>query len=133
MAKRLLKQKIKIDLFISSPAKRAKSTAKLFMHEFNRNEKEILLVAELYHASDDVFKTVIASLDDTFKSIAIFSHNPGITDFANSLSEVQIDNIPTCGVFGISADIKKWNEFFANKRQFLFFDYPKSEMGTDSA
>ncbi|HTQ63630.1 MAG TPA: histidine phosphatase family protein [Puia sp.] len=130
MARRLLKQNIKIDLFISSPAKRAKTTAKLFMQEFKRKEKEILLVPQLYHADNDAFNTVIQSMDDSINNIAIFSHNPGITDFANSLCEVSIDNIPTCGIFGISINTDQWNEFSKNKKEFLFFDYPKSEIET---
>jgi len=69
---------------------------------------------------------VISKLDDKYKSAAIFSHNPGITDFANSLTEVQVDNIPTCGIFGIGIEIEKWREFINGEKTFYFFDYPKS-------
>jgi len=85
MAKRL-KDKIKdIDAFISSPAKRAKKTAKLFIEEFDRDEEEIILVQALYHAGIDDFYQTIHDADNKFKSIALFSHNPGITSFANEI------------------------------------------------
>jgi len=41
MAKRLIRAGVKIDLFVSSPAKRARHTAGIFIHEFGRKEKEI--------------------------------------------------------------------------------------------
>ncbi len=44
MAKRIKDKKIKIDLFISSPAKRAKKTANIFMEIFDENKKKYLLL-----------------------------------------------------------------------------------------
>jgi phosphohistidine phosphatase len=57
----------------------------------------------------------------------VFSHNPGITDFANSLTEARMDNIPTCGIFAIKIDTKHWKDFAEAKKEFLFVDYPKAE------
>jgi hypothetical protein len=50
---------------------------------------------------------------------------PGITDFANSLTDARTDNIPTCGIFAVSIDAKKWSKFKEAKKNFLFFDYPR--------
>ena len=127
MAKRLIKRKVRIDAFISSPAKRAKSTAKLFCEEFGADHDKIILAESLYHASPETFYSVIAGLDDKLKHIAIFSHNPGITDFVNSLCEVKTDNMPTCAVFAVETKAKKWSEFSGSEKKFLFFDYPKKE------
>ena len=41
MAKRLLDKKVKIDLFISSPAKRAKKTASIFAKEYDIKKDKI--------------------------------------------------------------------------------------------
>lgn len=126
MAKRLLERKIKIDAFVSSPAKRAKKTAKLFCEEFGAEENKIILVENLYHASEEIFYEVVSSLNDSYKHVALFAHNPGITDFVNTLCEgVKTDNMPTCAVFAIEIDTKKWSEFRTAPKKFLFFDYPK--------
>jgi phosphohistidine phosphatase len=125
MAKRLIQKKINIDLFVASPAKRAKKTAELFIKEFKRNENEILFIPALYHAPVAVFIDVITGLDNMFNSVAIFSHNPGITAFVNTLTSVQLDNMPTSSVFGITIGTNNWTEFNAAKKEFLFFDYPK--------
>ena len=83
MAHRLLDKKIKIDAFISSPAKRAKKTASIFANEYKKDTDAIIFKDELYAAPSTVFYEVINKIDNRFDSIAIFSHNPGITDFAN--------------------------------------------------
>jgi phosphohistidine phosphatase len=126
MAHRLLDKNIKMDAFISSPAKRAKKTARIFAEVYKRDKDDLLLRDELYGAGENVFKDVIAKADNAFDSIAIFSHNPGITDFANLLTNTRIDNIPTCGVFAVKADCKKWKDFSEAKKEFWFFDYPKA-------
>lgn len=126
MAHRLLDKKTNIDAFISSPAKRARKTAELFAKEYQRKKEEILFVKELYLAEPAVFFDVISRVSDDYDSIAIFSHNPGITDFANMLTSARIDNIPTCGIFAIKPGIKKWKDFSDLENEFYFFDYPKS-------
>src|SRR5580765_3411656 len=78
MASRLLKKKIDIDLFVSSPAKRAKTTAILFTREFEKKEEKIIFDPQLYNADIENFYDVISKLDDKYTSVAIFSHNPGI-------------------------------------------------------
>lgn len=127
MAQRLVKASIKIELFVSSPAKRARNTAEFFVREFGRKENEILLIPELYHAPVQTFKEVVFSLDDRYGSAAIFSHNPGITAFVNTLTSVRLDNMPTCGIFAVTSLATQWNEFLTAGTTFWFFDYPKRE------
>ncbi|MES1215745.1 MAG: histidine phosphatase family protein [Bacteroidota bacterium] len=125
MATRLKDKKIKIDAFVSSTAKRAKKTATIFAEEYNAKKKNIILLDELYAAEANVFYDVIKNIDDAFDSIAIFAHNPGITDFANELADVRIDNIPTCGVFAVKVATSHWADFKDAKKEFWFFDQPK--------
>lgn len=126
MAERLFKLQKAIDAFIASPAKRAKQTALAFATVFEAPEEKIIFISALYHAPANVFYDVIAALPDNLNSVAIFSHNPGITYFVNSLHEkVNVDNMPTCGIFAVEADIEHWKDFIKAKKNFLFFDYPK--------
>ncbi len=126
IAKRLKKRNIAIDLFVSSPAKRAKRTADLFADEFEYPKENILLIPELYEASVADFNTVVSKTPDPVNTIILFSHNPGITSFANTLSTVKIDNMPTCAVFAITIEGDSWNNFIKEDKNFLFFDYPKA-------
>lgn len=127
MAKRLIKKDIQIDTFISSPAKRALSTAALFAEAYEKKTKTILTVPSLYEPVIEAFHAAINNLDDIYKVVAVFSHNPAITDFANQLTSVRVDDMPTCAVFAVKADIKTWKEFTSAQKQFWFFDYPKAD------
>lgn len=126
MAQRLKDKKIKIDQIISSPAKRAAKTAKHFADMFDFKKDKIDFKEKLYMADSASFYAVIEKASDKDDCIAVFSHNFGITDFANLLTNTRIDNIPTCGVFAVKADCKKWEDFKEASKEFLFFDYPKA-------
>ncbi|MBK8311909.1 MAG: hypothetical protein IPL04_14425 [Chitinophagaceae bacterium] len=80
----------------------------------------------MYLAEPAAFYATIEKANDKYECIALFSHNFGITDFANMLTNTRIDNIPTCGVFAVKVDCTKWEDFKEAKKEFLFFDYPKA-------
>jgi phosphohistidine phosphatase len=124
MGKNLFNKNTIIDQFVSSPALRAKTTAELFAAEYERKMKDILFVPALYHANSEVFAEVIGGLNNKFQHIALFSHNPGITDFAGSLCTTEIAHMPTSSVFAVEAAVDNWNEFQKAQKKFLFFYRP---------
>lgn len=127
MAQRLLEKQINIDAFITSPAKRASKTAQLFCKEYKREKDEIVFKEELYLAPPSVFYKVIEELDNSINTAAIFSHNNGITEFANLLTTARIDEIPTCGIFAIKIKSANWSDFEQAEKELLFFDSPKAK------
>jgi phosphohistidine phosphatase len=126
MAKRLVEKQIHIDAFVSSTAKRAFTTACYFAEAYHIKEKQVQRIDKLYHAAEPVFYEVISALDNSLNTVAIFSHNPGITYFVNELTNAQIDDMPTCGIFAIHIDSDNWADFKKAKKTFWFFDYPKN-------
>jgi len=128
MAKRLKDRGLKIDLFVSSPAKRARRTARFFAEAYDVRKDEIQLQEDLYLANPAAFLKTIEHLKDSKDAVAVFSHNPGITEFASRLTNVRIDDMPTCAVFAVSVDTKSWKDFASAEKQFLFFDYPKNPL-----
>jgi phosphohistidine phosphatase len=129
MAKRLKNKKIQVDVFISSPAKRAHKTCKYFAEEYGIEKKEIVLIDKLYGASVSAFFEVVSSIEGRYKTAIIFSHNPGITEFANTLTSVHVDNMPTSSMFAVQAETNSWTDFLKSEKSFLFFDYPKNPLG----
>jgi phosphohistidine phosphatase len=127
MAKRLRDKKIKINAFVSSPAKRARQTCKHFAKEFGFKKKDILKEDKLYEAGEESFYEVVEHLKNKWDNVAVFSHNPGITSFADSLTETKIGDMPTCSVFAIKIDTDNWANFRAAKKEFWFFDSPKQD------
>ncbi|HUC82761.1 MAG TPA: histidine phosphatase family protein [Flavisolibacter sp.] len=128
MAKRLKKKGLKIDLFLSSPARRAFRTARFFAEEFDVKREDIQVEKTLYGAAPLQFEEVIASLKDKEDTVVVFSHNPGITEFANSLCDVRTDDMPTCALFAVQADVESWKDFNKAEKKFLFYDYPKNPL-----
>lgn len=127
MAKRLLDKKISIDTFVSSPAKRAKKTAETFMRKYKVAEEKLTLIPSLYEASVDNFYRAVEQLPDENSSVALFSHNPGITDFINSLQCSPVYNMPTCAIYALEIKTEHWRDFGIADKKFLFFDYPKNK------
>lgn len=127
MAKRIKRIPIEIDAFISSPAKRAKKTAEAFMNEYKENEKKLSLIPSLYEATVKDFYNAVERLNDKENTVALFSHNPGITEFVNSLECSPVYNMPACAVFALKIKATRWKDFSMAEKEFLLFDYPKSE------
>ena len=129
MAKRLKNKDVKIDQLVSSPAKRARATARLFAEEFGFKKDDIKIVEELYMATREGFASAIAAIKNDNETVALFSHNPGITEYASTLTNVRIDDMPTCAIFAVQANTDKWSDFEEAEKKFLFFDYPKNPKG----
>ena len=128
MAKRLKEKDIHPDLLLSSPAKRAISTATRFAEVLKYSKDKIKSVSALYHADEDAILSVIQDVKKKHEIIMIFGHNPGLTDFVNAISsvEINIDNIPTCGVVALSLPVNSWKDVKLKSAKLLFFDYPKA-------
>lgn len=127
MAQRVSKVVDNIDAFVTSPARRARKTAERFAAQYGVEKDQLLLKPDLYEPGLDDFYEVVENLDNSFKTIALFSHNPGITDFANSQNCMNIFNMPTGSVFAVRIDTDKWSEIRIADRKFLFFYLPKDE------
>jgi len=129
MGKRLKEKEIHPDLIISSPAKRAMSTGKRIARILGYPREAIKPDRELYHADEETILSVIHEIKDKFHTVVLLSHNPGLTDFVNALmdGELDIDNVPTCGVVAFQFDVDNWKDVTWGKGKMLFFDYPKSK------
>lgn len=131
MGKRLReKHHVIPDLIISSPAVRAASTAKLIAAEVGYDPGQIRWVEKLYHCTAEVFEDVITGGDipDEVKTVFIFAHNPGISLFAHcAVPDLLPEDMPTCGMAGLTFNAAQWSDYTEAKPVPLFFDYPKNQ------
>lgn len=125
MGRRLKESKVEPELILSSPAKRARKTAKIVAKEINFPKKHIMTDESIYLAGVSTLLEVIRHIDDALHQVILVGHNPGLTDLADYLTNCQIDNIPTCGIFCMDFDIRSWKEVAKGEGKFVFFDYPK--------
>ena len=124
MAKYLQSYYPEIDEFISSTAKRAKKTSTIF-HKIAFEKTSFREESRLYHASASTIIDVARGANNKHDYVAIFGHNPGMTDAVNIFNDGYIDNVPTCGIGIIEADITEWSELDAKNAKLKFFFYPK--------
>ncbi|PSK94646.1 SixA phosphatase family protein [Taibaiella chishuiensis] len=129
MGARLKTMGIMPDLIIASTANRAAATARLIAAALGYAEDRIRWEDKLYHAPPSVFEAVMASgIDSSVKTLMMVAHNPGITDFANQITEkFSIDNMPTCSIVAVKAITPDWESFTSAGPGLLFFDYPKNK------
>ena len=128
MGQRLLRQGIMPDLMISSPAKRARSTAKKIAKQLGFPKEKIQLAGDIYEAGPENLLRLIRNIQENPGILMLFGHNPGITEFANDLTGIDIHNIPTCGIVSIEFDVDDWQQVESKKGKLVSFDYPKKGM-----
>jgi phosphohistidine phosphatase len=126
MASRILHKGLVPQLMVSSPALRAITTAKHFAAAWNTPLNLIQEETSIYEANATALLKVVNKLSDKYERVALFGHNPGLTDFANYLSNANIYNIPTCGTVLIEFPFETWDQVSHHTGNLLEFDYPKS-------
>ena len=125
MGRRLRARGARPSLLITSPAVRALHTARLIARELGYPLEFLQREADLYLASPEDILKVVARQDNSFNDILVCGHNPGLTELANRLTSEDIDNVPTCGVVVIEADLTDWRDLGRQRGTLVSFDYPK--------
>lgn len=126
MVERLVSKGIKPEVIVSSPALRAITTAKYFASGWGLSADQLTTNANIYEANTKTLLNVINGLDDQFNSIALFGHNPGLTDLLNYLTDEYIANMPTCSVAIIEFPFDEWKLISNDTGNLTMFDFPKS-------
>ena len=106
MSKELSKKIDNVDLLISSSSKRTRLTADFFIELIKINK--ISFIGDLYHSSSENIINKLKKISNTYKSIMVIGHNPGLTDLVNKLTSINLYNLPTCGVAIVNLNINSW-------------------------
>lgn len=126
MGQRLVKQGIRPDLIVSSPARRAKNTAEAIAEAVGYAAPRIRWESSLYHAIPETLLRELQCTSNSHSSLMLVGHNPGFTDFCNLLSEQPVDNIVTAGIVCLEFDVNSWAEVTTEEGGALvWYDYPK--------
>ena len=121
----LKSNKVNPDLIISSTARRALKTAKIFATQLDYPIENIVENSTIYEATTQNLLDVINRIDDTNSTVVIFGHNPAFTVLANLLGDKYIDNMPTCAVAILELIVESWKDVGSNSARLVGFEYPK--------
>ena len=125
MGRRIHEHGIRPSLIVSSPARRAWSTAKAVADAINYPREFLQKESALYLAPLDTILDVIMAQDNGFNNLMLFGHNPGFTDMANFLVPGLTNNLPTAGVVSVEIDQDDWNLYERPKTRLLVHDWPR--------
>lgn len=114
------------DIILSSPAKRARSTAKL-VKESGAIDADVVFDERIYEACPNALHHVVAELGNAFSSVLLVGHNPGIEGFIRYITG-QIEPMPTGSLAVIELDIEKWSEINDGCGELKAVIRPKVEM-----
>src|SRR5258708_2379031 len=124
MGKRLAKRDVKPDLILSSPARRALTTAEVIAEKLDYKLKDIVVDNRLYAGGADDLLNVIHELRDKLERVMLFGHNPEFTELAHRLSS-KITHMPTWAIAEFPVHAKAWSNIGKGKGAKNALDYPK--------
>jgi phosphohistidine phosphatase len=108
-------------IFISSTALRALTTATIFTDTFNSKEPETTF--EIYEANVPALLRVVTGMDNTNEIAAVVGHNPGVSDLLYYLSG-KITTMPTCAFAVVELKTDSWNEVSGGSGELIQYSHP---------
>lgn len=126
----LKRENIKPELLISSHANRAYETARVFAKELSYPVKNILLEKNIYDSRYTLLLRLIKNLDDKYKSIMMFGHDPSISEIVMYLTKDFTEYLPKTGVVCINFNIYKWHRVSKGKGKIVALYYPSDILQT---
>lgn len=98
-----------IDVWLSSPAVRARKTAELTALHFPK-KPEINIVENLYTFSFFDLLKEVKKIDNQFQTAILFGHNEAFTEFVNRMGNQYLYNLPTSGIAMLEFQSDSWTE-----------------------
>ena len=126
MAQKLKDLGVKPSLILTSPAKRAFTTAQYFAKAFQIADESIVVEDDIYEADVTDIQYIVKNLPAEARTVLMFGHNPTFTYFANIYNDEIIDNLPTCGVVKIDVGTEGWSKFSENTANVVDYFFPKN-------
>lgn len=125
MAQRLAKYGAFPDALISSPAKRARTTAEIVARVVDYPRKKIHYDDLAYTSETVDLLKVVRETADQVETAFLVGHNYAITDLAVLLTGEYIKKIPTSGIVAMELSVDSWTDVGPGKGAMLFFDFPE--------
>lgn len=115
------------DLIISSPAKRALGTAKVYAKTFDYAKDKIQKEKDLYDGlTTHEFIELLRMIPDAVNTVFVFGHNPTVHYLTNNLVRFFNRDTPTCSTAGIEFKVDTWSKIDSREGDLVFHLTPKS-------
>lgn len=125
MGARLARGGFQADLILSSPATRARATAKLIAAEVAYPAEEIAIDERIYEASLEDLIDIVAGIENGVRSVILVGHNPGLNELVDFVSPDLLGNLPTCGIVRFGFELTPWSDVLETEPKETEFDSPR--------
>ncbi len=126
ISSKLMGDGVKADLIISSPAKRALKTAKIYAENFRYPTHSIQIEEELYEGmTTQEFVDLLRDIAEEVQTVFVFGHNPLVYHLTNNLVKLFNSDMPTCSTVGVDFDVNSWKEVSARGGDLAFHLTPR--------
>ena len=109
---------------ITSSAKRALTTAKLFADAYSIDCEDITQDKGIYEMDAQYSQNLISRQDSDNDVILFVGHNPTIVSLAKKLTRQQVSFFDAGGVMLIEFDIEYWNDIITKPGRIIFYEAP---------
>lgn len=125
MALRIKASGIKVNLLLSSPAKRALETANIFARTLRYPLGKIQLDRGFYqHPTGSAFLPAFRKLPDKVGGAMLFGHEPTLSEFASLLLPRFDVALPKSGLVGIYFAIESWKRLEPGSGTLKLIEFP---------
>ena len=126
VSSKLKEDQVKPDLIISSPAKRAYKTAKIYAKTLRYPKEKIVLEEELYDGlTTQDFIEMLRDLPEEVNTVFVFGHNPMVYFLVNNLVRFFNKDMPTCSTVAIDFKTTHWKEISSRDGELAFQLIPR--------
>lgn len=126
MGEEMRRLKLRFDLVLASPARRAVETVE------QAGELSARYDARIYNASTRQLLDIVRSTDDSVESLLIVGHNPGIEQLAAQLAAIGLEKFPTGALAEFRLSVDHWRDVKRGSGRLTRFVKPKDIVSTSS-
>jgi len=114
----------KVDFILTSPAKRALTTAGYFKRRLGLLDNQWDTERKIYEADVSRLLGIINRLDDAHNCVMLVGHNPGLSSLVQALTGEWVV-MSTCSIAEIEIPFDSWSMVSEGTSNLLSFDFPK--------
>lgn len=130
VAEQLKHAGLRPSLIVASAATRTWQTAQVIADTFGYPREFMHKEDDLYLATAATLAAFVAAQDNSFNSLIVCGHNPGISDFAIDLAPTVATDLPTSGVVTVTMETDSWAVLVSSPVTLLHHLTPKTLPGT---
>jgi len=115
------------DVVITSPAVRAQDSAKIFAKNLGVDPEHILVKEDIYQAERSSLFHLVHELDDSYDTVFLIGHNPGVSRLYHVLVNTDVESFGTSCAAVIDLDVESWKQVHFKNATLLSYLMPNDQ------